>query len=338
MGGTSSVEMQQAAYWQRSASSYRLYGLLLRSVLPLPGPEFVGSRTAAVEVFHGSDSLFSRVRGKAGIRPDEKKWFAHASLPDGSQYLRWSGLFEFLVSADGYRIACRALNGASRESFQTYLVGQVLSFALLRQGFEPLHSNAVVINGEAVAFLGDCGYGKSSLGATFLQVGYRLLTDDLLVLKEEMDRFMAYPGPPRIKLFPEIARSVLGEQVSGTPMSNQTPKLVIPLAQNETVSAEGVFPLKAIYVLTPPPASSRSHKITIRKLSPRRAFLALLKNTFNTVIVEPDRLKFQFVLATRLTARVPVKSLSYPRTLARLPAVREAILSDLSNGATSNSH
>jgi hypothetical protein len=338
MGGISHLETQQAGAWQGPPCCYRLYGLLLRSVLPLPGPEFAGSRSAAVEVFHGSASLFSRVQRKAGISPERGDWFAHARLSDGSDYLRWSGLFEFLVSADGRRIACRALNDTSHESFQTYLVGQVLSFALLRQGIEPLHSNAVVINGEAVAFLGDCGYGKSSLGATFLQVGYRLLTDDLLVLKEEMDRFMVYPGPPRIKLFPEIAKSLLGERVSGTPMSNQTPKLVIPLAQNETVSAECVFPLRAIYVLVPPRASSRSHKITIRKLSPRRAFLELIKNTFNATVVEPGRLKCQFMLATRLAARVPVKSLSYPRTLARLPAVREAVRSDLSNGATSNSH
>ena len=309
--------------------SYCVYGVRLKSVMPLPGPETTSSGQAAIELLSGSASLFSRARREAGICPEEKEWFRHAGLSDGSDYLRWSGLFEFLVSADGYRINCRGLKGVSPESFQTYLLGQVLSFALLKQGIEPLHATSVVLDEEAVAFLGDCGYGKSSLGAAFLQAGYPLLTDDLLVLKEKGDRFVAYPGPPRIKLFPKIARSVLGDRVNRAPMNNHTPKLVIPLAQNETVSAERVFPLKAIYVLTPPPASSRNHKIAIRKLSPRRAFLALLKNTFNTVIVEPDRLKCQFVLATRLAARVRVNSLSYPRALQHLPAVREALRSDL---------
>ncbi|MFB3074256.1 MAG: hypothetical protein ACE1Z6_03640, partial [Candidatus Methylomirabilales bacterium] len=117
-------------------------------------------------------------------RSDGKNWFQHLRLPDGSDYLRWSGLFEFLVSADGRRIACRELECASPESFQTYLIGQVLSFALVKRGIEPLHSTTVVIDGKAVAFLGDSGYGKSSLGAAFLQAGYPLLTDDLLVLKE----------------------------------------------------------------------------------------------------------------------------------------------------------
>ncbi len=308
--------------------SYRLYGLTIASPIALPCPE--KEATDADVVFaEGPGVLFSRARLEAGLGPDASRWFEYARLSKGASYLRWSELYEFVVSGDGRRIAWRSLNGGNPEPFQSYLLSQVLSFAIVRQGIEPLHATSVVIKGEAVAFLGDCGYGKSSLGAAFLQAGCHLLTDDLLVLKEEEDRFMAYPGPPRIKLFPGIARRLLGERVRGTPMNNHTPKLVIPLGQNETASPQGAFPLKAIYVLTAPPASSRSHRITIRPLSARRAFVELVKNTFNTVIDEPDRLKRQFVLATRLAARVPLKFLSYPRTLARLTAVREAVRSDL---------
>ena len=313
----------------KAQRSYCLYGVRLKSVLSLPGPELESNGNSEITLFHGSATLFSGARRRAGMSPEKGDWFRYARLSDGSEYVKWSGLFEFLVSPDGRRIACRELDGASAESFQTYLLGQVLSYALLKQGIEPLHSTSAVIDGEAVAFLGDCGYGKSSLGAAFLQAGYHLLTDDLLVLKEEGDRFVAYSGPPRIKLFPRIAKSLLGERVNGTPMNNCTPKMVIPLERNETVSPQGTFPLRAIYVLTPPPASSRSSRITIRPLSPRRACVEMIKNSFNIVIVEPERLKRQFVLASRLAARVPVKSLSYPRTLTRLPAVRQAVLSDL---------
>jgi len=308
--------------------SYYLYGVRLKSVMPLPGPEIASSGQAAIELLSGPSSLFSRARREAGICAEEKEWFAHAGLSDGSDYLQWSGLFEFIVSAGGHRIACRELDNASPESFQTYLLGQVLSFALLKQGIEPLHSTSVVIDETAVAFLGNCGYGKSSLGAAFLQRGHRLVTDDLLVLKEKGDRFVAYPGPPRIKLFPEIARRLLGDRVDGIPMNNDTSKLVIPLGLDETVSPECTFPLKAIYILRPP-ARSHNSRIMIRQLSPRHAFVTLIKNTFNAVVVDPERIKRQFALASRLAANVPVKSLSYPRALQHLPTVREAVRSDL---------
>jgi hypothetical protein len=198
---------------------------------------------------------------------------------------------------------------------------------LLKQGIEPLHATVVVVDDHAVAFLGDSGYGKSSLGAAFLRAGHRLLTDDLLVITENKRRFIAHPGPPRIKLFPEIAKTLLGEQTTGTPMNPTTTKLVIPLSSRQ--STQTAMPLRAIYVLRPPSPRARGKKITIRSFPQREACLALVANTYNTVLKEPDRLAQQFDLAARLASNIPVKALSYPRTLARLPAVLEAIRADL---------
>ncbi len=312
---------------QRGVRGYQVYGLRLRSIIPLPCLAPAGPGPVEADVVNGSPAIFSRVYRTIGSEPNGTPWFKHARLPDGSDYLRWSGLFEFLISANGRKIACRSLDGTPREVFQTYLLGQVLSFALLKRGIESLHSTAVLMNGGAVGFVGDCGYGKSSLGAAFLQAGSSLLTDDLLVVKEKGGSFVAYPGPPRIKLFADVAKSLLGERVTGTPMNNLTPKLVIPLERK--LFCQDASRLRAIYVLTFPGGSSRSDRITIRALSPRRAFLELLKNTFNAMVLEPARLTRQFDLAARLASRIPVRSLSFPRRLGRLPAVREAILRDL---------
>jgi hypothetical protein len=306
--------------------AYSLYGVRLKSAVPLAGLRVHGPGRRVITLFEGSAALFSRARRQAEL--SARDWFQHARLADGSDYLQWSGLFEFLVSVDGRRIAYGRFNGASAESLQTYLLAQVLSFALVKRGIEPLHATSVVIDGQAVAFLADCGYGKSSLGAAFLQVGCPLLTDDLLVLKEQGDRFIACPGPPRIKLFPAMARRLLARPGNAIPMNNGTSKLVIALGENETVSPKGTFPLKAIYVLTPP-ASARGSNITIRPLSPRRVFFELIKNTFNPLIVEPERLERQFDLASRLAARVPVRSLSYPRNFRRISEVRDSILREL---------
>src|SRR5205823_3902180 len=103
----------------------------------------------------------------------------------------------------------------------------------------------VVVRQQAVAFLGDSGYGKSSLGAAFLQAGHSLLTDDILVITENNRRFTAHPGPSRIKLFPHIAKTLLGERVAGIPMHPTTSKLVIPLTQKQ--SEHATAPLRAIY-------------------------------------------------------------------------------------------
>lgn len=324
-----SIQTRKTVGKGRCLRMYCVYGLRLRSRWPLPCPEVSEAGAADVELFEAPRRLPLEAARQTARRPAGADWFQHRRLPDGSDYLRWAGLFEFLVSTDGHRIACRPLNGTSREAFSTYLLGQVLSFALIRRGIEPLHSTAIVTDGEAVGFVGDCGHGKSSLGAAFLRAGHPLLTDDLLVLKEEGPGFLAYPGPPRIKLFPNVARRLLGERVAGAPMNPLTPKLVIPLPRDGNMAWRGAAPLKAIYVLAPPARDSGSDRITIRPLPPRRAFVALIRSTFNAIIVDPARLARQFDFATRLARAISVRSLSFPRGLARLARVREAILSDL---------
>jgi hypothetical protein len=243
------------------------------------------------------------------IAPEKDEWFHYTRLPDGSDYLRWSSLFEFLISPDGRRIAGRALTELPSEAFQTYLLGQVLSFALLKMGLEPLHATVAVVEGWAVDLLGNSGYGKSSLGAAFLHAGHRLLTDDLLLVKQGPYGFYAQPGHGRIKVFPEVAKAFL-EELAGTKMNPLTPKLVIPLGRDR--AEQSVKPLKVLYVLRPPTVQARSKRIRIRPFHPREGVLKVIGSTFNTVIRAPDRLARQFRLATQLAACVPIKSPALP--------------------------
>lgn len=312
---------------RRGHSLHSLYGVSLRSRWRLPFPNRSDSKLAHLSLEAAPPSFFADALERARVISRPRRWFRWLILPDKSTYLRWRGLFEFIVTPDGRKILARQLPEGTRAAFQTYLLNHVLSLALLRQGLESLHSTAVVINGKAVAFLGDCGYGKSSLGAAFVGAGYRLLTDDLLVITRNGKGFSAYPGMPRIKLFPRVAQHILGKSVRGTPMNNLTAKLVVRLAERE--SQRGAVPLGAIYVLRPPRAGRRTRRVRIGLLSERGAFVALLKNTFNTFVVEPQRLRRQFALSAQIASGVPVKTLSYPRILEKLPAVRDAVLSDL---------
>ncbi|MFX0202084.1 MAG: hypothetical protein ACFFCW_38730 [Candidatus Hodarchaeota archaeon] len=324
------MDKQDSSKLYMSFKIYHLYGLYLRSQWHLPCPELKESGLPEVRLLEGSSSLFPETYLKNKGKRNKQAFFHYTHLQDGSTYIRWSGLFEFLISDSGGSILGRQHNNTDTEAFINYLLGQVLSFAMIKQGIEPLHSTVVRVDGGAVGFIGDCGYGKSSLGASFLQAGFPLLTDDLLILKENNGCFAAYPGFPRIKLFPKIAKKLIGENVESFPMNNVTSKLILPLDRYQF--ARTTVPLRSIYVLAPPAASLRSKKVSIRRLSQRRAFLSLLRNTFNTKVTEPERLKGQFTFFTQIVSKVPIKTLSYPRSLKSLPLVREAILDDLKHG------
>jgi hypothetical protein len=306
-------------------SLYLAYGQRIACVWPLDLPRASSGRPD-VSITEARADRFLAGRKAAAVDTRED-WFHHAVLADGSTYLHWTDLFEFLVSPDGRRILGHALKHASEESFKTYLLGHVLSFSLLRRGVEQLHSTTVVIDGSAVAFLGDSGYGKSSLGGAFLAQGHAVLTDDLLVLEKNGRGFHAHPGPPRIKMYPAMARRVLRSHPRGEAMNHATRKLIIPLLQAQ-LSGKKV-PLRAIYVLNPPATSLGSKRISIRRMTDRRAFLELLRNTFNSIDLEPQRLKAQFNFARDVCHVVPVRALSYPRVTRMIPKLTAAILADL---------
>jgi hypothetical protein len=135
---------------------------------------------------------------------------------------------------------------------------------------------------------------------------------------------LAHPGPARIKLFPEPAQAFLGERARGRPMNGATTKLVIPLEATMTAPV----PLRALYVLAPPTAHAR-RAVSLRRLAPRQAFVELLRGSFNVVVQEPARLARQFESAAWLSSAIPVKRLAFPRTLAALAAVRDAVEADL---------
>lgn len=275
--------------------------------------------------------MFSKAVDGVTLRPTPTAWYRHAHLEDGSTYLRWEGLAEFLISADGLRVTFGWIGAATWEAFQVYLLGQALSFALVKRGHEPLHATSVVVDGRAVVFLGNSGFGKSSLAACFLRAGHQLLTDDLLMLREGPDGFTAYPGPPRIKLFPDMARRHLGERVTGPPMNLETEKRVIALEPHQRCLTP--VPLGAIYALVSPREVGRKQRIRIETLSSRQAFVTLVANTFNYLIVGSDRLQRQFQETARLASCVPVKTLAYPRRPGALPKVCDAVLADLSGTA-----
>jgi hypothetical protein len=310
-----------------AARRYRVYGLVLDSAIPLSCPCVPARGRPDVRLRAGRASRFDNARRLLQLPSTPKHWFECRRLTDGATYLRWAGLFEFLIAPGACAIEYRQLEQATHESFATYLLGQVLSFSLLSFGYEPLHATAVVIDGGAVAFLGDCGYGKSTLGAAFVARGFPILTDDVLALEERDGRWIAHAGPPRLKLFPAVARKVLARG-NGDALNPGTSKLVLPLASGESVDRS--VPIKALYVLPEPAelAGRAPARVRIAPLSGQEAFFQVIRSAFNLIQVDRARLENQFAMATRLAGGVPLRRLAYPRTLASLGAVCDAVLSD----------
>lgn len=302
---------------------YNLYGFCLKSEWPLPHAELPNAPPPAIELFRGPDDSFENAARQAGRPLTSDAFFQHDVLSDGSSYFRRPGMYEFIISPDGRRIAARAAELCA-EPFHAYALSGALSFSILRHGLDPFHATAVVIGNEAVAFLGESGLGKSTLAASFVTAGWPILTDDLLVLREREGLYYAEPGLPRLKLFPEMNSAVLGAKSTGVAMNPLTRKRIFPLKPEQHHSAP--VRLRAIYSL-----KAHRSRISIRCLHRRDIVVYLHQNAFNTALVEPDVLRRRFGICVSIAYRIPVKQLSYPRQMDMLPSVRQRILLDIAS-------
>jgi hypothetical protein len=245
-------------------------------------------------------------------------------IADGSRVLRWAGDVEFLVSPEGTDIWYRSLISEESLPTQPHLAG-ALSFALLRRGHDPIHATCIVVEGRAAALIGSSGAGKSTLAAAFIARGHRLLTDDLMVVgSDRRGGFLAQPGMATIKLWPDSARSVPDpRRRDGDLVDARAEKLSFPIDHSQR--QHHPTPLAAMYVVERVP----SHEIGLAAISQREGFLRLTENTFNTRVVDAERLERHLAATSALVRAVPMRSLTYPSDFRLLPEVVEAIIADL---------
>ncbi len=301
-----------------------LYGVRVRTPWPVPGAPVIDGSWDVEFVEGNRDELAAAASCVPATQ--SSNWAQSAALPDGSQYRRWSDLFEFLVAADARHIQARTLAPVHNEALLAYLLVDALSFSMVRLGWEPLHATAVSTDRGVAAFLGNSGAGKSTLVAAFVQSGARLVTDDMLILTRDVSGWFAQPGPPRIKLYREMATRIFGADAGGIPMNAVTEKLIMPLEVGRVM--EMPVRVAAIYILHDADGRAMEEPI-IQRLSPADAFPAVLAHTAAHYPSEADRLKRQLEFVAQLVTAVPVKTLSYARDVSGLCRVRDTVLADI---------
>jgi hypothetical protein len=244
---------------------------------------------------------------------------------DGYHVVRMAEYMDFYLFPDS--IIAHVPDSAHRRLVESLLLGEIFSLWLELRGVCMIHASSMVINDEAIAFLSVSKGGKSSLAAAFMQKGYKLLTDDLLPVENRNDRFVARPGYPAMRMWPDQAEYFFGDYENLKCVQPDSLKLRIPAGPGGfgTFCPEEKL-LKVMYV---PERRSSGNDISIKPVSKKNAFFHLLRNSYSAGIVEalclhPQRMHF----FARMAMQVPVRELTYPEGYDHLSRVVDAVLDD----------
>ena len=128
---------------------------------------------------------------------------------DGACRFAIQGVAAWWVAPDGGRVIMAPDGDPDRSDVRTFLLGSVIAIVCMRRSLLPLHACCLEHGGAAVAVCGATGAGKSTLAASLVGRGFRLLADDLTVVDTVQEGApegaakgaVVLPTFPRIKLW-----------------------------------------------------------------------------------------------------------------------------------------
>lgn len=318
------------------AARYQVCDLALESTIPFPeltpaqaSPDVRFSVLPAGEGFAGDLTWFHHYAG-----PENETWLRMADC--GEDYLvRFEGYGDFLISRDGIDIQCCPLPDTAESTIRHLFLDQIVPLVLSRRESLVLHASAILTPEGVIAFVGKSGQGKSTLAASFAQSGFRLISDDYLILRRmplrKMPRrepaadWIAIPSYPGVRLWPETSDGIFTVPPESAEIAHYTDKrrvsdpALIPFA-------EGPSALRCLYFLNDPDEVAFEPRPAIVRLSPREAFMKLVTCAFNLDIRDKVLLERQFEAIGQVSTEVPCFQLDYARDFSSLPAVRQLIV------------
>jgi len=321
------------------AFTYSIYGLHLRSNLPIPGlvVDESGIRTD-VEISLGSlhasaTDQYTRSYESPYLYENGEPYLIFRKSDDGQLFhFRYGDGTEFLVDRLGTRVSGTWPDELNLENTVVYLVGQIAAFILRLRGLVCLHASAVVIDGRVLAIAGEPGAGKSTTAACFAQLGYPVLSEDVSALFETADGFCVRAGYPRINLWPDAAEWVRGTAESLPRITPTWNKRFLNL-QNENRFHSSSALLAGIYILSP--RLENESPSVIEPLNGKDALLSLLTHAHGRHIVERDMREREFQVLSKLVQQVPVCRAVASNRLASLTDFCKTMLTDFQNSHAS---
>ena len=280
---------------------------------------------------HRRMSYSARIKVARVQRSVDIPSFHEWTLPDGGLWatfhrcggyylLRFPGLADFEIAADGGSATCWPVPGLDAPTREHLYLNQVLPLALSRRGKLTFHASAVELGDGAAAFLASAGRGKSTLCAAFAVRGHRFLTDDSLILEGEQTDFLVAPSHPSIRLWQDSEQHLLAAGSAKALPVKYSSKARL-LAGSQLRYCDEPRPLVAAYFL----GDGNSAEIDLRRLTASEAVIEWTKHSFLLDIEDQATLAAHFDRLANLANSVPCYYLDYPRDFNKLPTLLRRI-------------
>jgi hypothetical protein len=282
-------------------STYLLHGLRVRSEVELDATLDAAAGPADVEIRWGpATRVPSEAPAGSLVRFRDVAGSITWLTLEGARYtLRTGSWCEFEFDRDLRAVEVRVPPDAE-PGRASVLMPNFLAHLLVLAGHSVIHASAVELSGQAVAFVGDSGRGKSTVAALCCAAGARLVSDDVLRV-EAGDRgsgAWCYRGSGELRLRAKAAALAHSIDGAATRETSDGRWAVRPPA-----TAAERLPMGAVVT---PFCEHEKEELRVVRVRGLKAVLELIQNprTVGWVSQEPARRDLHVL--TQLADQVPI--------------------------------
>lgn len=225
---------------------------------------------------------------------------------------------------EGKTITFERADGVDDGTLRLYILGSCLSFALMMQGIFPLHGSVVNTDHGTAMFMGESGYGKSTIAATFNAKGHQVLSDDVSIVRFDTNNTpLVFPSVRHIKLWDDSIDKLGYDKKNLSKVMSNWNKWQIGTDKKYNPAP---FSLSVIYDLDP----RKDKHLCISPIYGIEKLNILLKNIHRPIGIEIFGLeKEYFYYCNKLAQNVPVKRLSRSTEIFDIDGLYDAISVDM---------
>lgn len=321
-------------------TDYIAFGLRLRAAVPLPGlVECPRAGDPDVELVFGVPSWHDAPRVRAFTsepndagEPTVVVW----SLPSANALvLEYAEGMRFHLASDASRVWADWKSPLTLADTMTFVVGPVLGYALRRRGLLALHASSVRIGARAVAFVGPGGAGKSTLATACAQAGHSLVTDDILVVREESTSWRTVPAPDQVRLWEDSERILFGTESALPALTPNWAKRGLAMEAAGLDIVKETVPLGLVLLVAARAEDSRAPRI--EAVRGGEALLELVSNSYANYLLDATERAAELRAVGRLASSVPIRRLVPHADAARLGETVKMIASYANDPTRSSS-
>ena len=308
-------------------TDYAIFGGVLRTSMEFPSLRPRPAVRPTWTLHRGAPAVLRSDARALGVDQVDASATVRLYRSAGEWHLLYDDTGRFDVDAGGDTIVWRAPRDVSEDAARLDVMSRVLATAMHAAGDVCFHASAVATGGQAIAFLGAKGFGKSTLAWALVRAGARLLTDDTLRVRLD-DTPFAYPGVHELRLRRDAATRLPPDSREARVAGD---RLVVDALEGDRLQDEPV-PIGGLYLLAPVAALPGSAAARVSVLAPVPSALALVRHAkIAPLLVGADAVEL-LDRVVALARRVPVRLLEIARDFSRLDQVVTDVLAGHGEG------